>query len=303
MLGLFRAHVGSVLAYVGPILGPCWAILSPSLATSPILGHFRKCGKTRDSRAKIAFHPNLKPDSYCNCFQIRGANTKRLGTFSAGGFQVWLALLEAPTLAWVLPAAAPSVEIPHCEGCHFHGYTEDSTCRSGIPATNHSCDRNPTLQLTGCMNLSNTSIAEDSCHTTHKQHRLASNCDTTHLRYSTWTLHLACSWQGSAWPGCLMSRGNASQTYTNINHTYHTYRRYHIDVYEFTMCFGVSGKASAWQFWKLICQECCCVLTPILQNTSYTAPGGAFLGHSSSGYHPGCNVEYVSTRPVQPLAT
>lgn len=31
----------------------------------------------------------------------------------------------------------------------------------------------------------------------------------------------------------------------------------------------IYGKASAWQFWKLIRQECCSVLTPILQSISY----------------------------------
>jgi len=44
-------HVGPMLGPVGPMLGLCWAMLSPNLATYPILGLFKTLGKTQDSRA------------------------------------------------------------------------------------------------------------------------------------------------------------------------------------------------------------------------------------------------------------
>ena len=91
-LGLCRAH-GSMLgprpmlavcwtacwAYVGPMLGPCWpmlglclAMLSPSLATQPILGLYQKGGKT-GFQSNTAY-PDLKFHSYCNCFQFTHAH-------------------------------------------------------------------------------------------------------------------------------------------------------------------------------------------------------------------------------------
>ena len=76
------AYVGPMLkhekrfwAYVGPMLGLCWAILSPSLATQPILGPFTKTVEN------TAF-----PRPPLTCFRITRAHTKGLGTLGTGGF-------------------------------------------------------------------------------------------------------------------------------------------------------------------------------------------------------------------------
>ena len=121
-MGVCWAHVGSMLGRVGPILGPClayvapmfasighvgpmlglcwahlvrpmlglcWAyvgpMLSPNLATYPILGLFKPLGKPQDSTA-IKAPPKLNLNSYFNCFRLMHANKKRLVTFGAGGF-------------------------------------------------------------------------------------------------------------------------------------------------------------------------------------------------------------------------
>ena len=70
-------------------LGRVGPMLSPSLATSPILQRFRKRGRTLDSRANIA-PPKRKFNSYCNCLRLMRAHKKTSHSVPS----VWAAYIE-----------------------------------------------------------------------------------------------------------------------------------------------------------------------------------------------------------------